>query len=289
MGVTCDPCGFRFENREGILWALPPYRQEVFARFLDEYSIIRKAEGRGSDNPDYYLSLPFRDLNERNADQWAIRCRTFTCFEKQVLPQFEDGHGLDILDLGAGTGWLSYRLARRNHRPVAVDIFTDSRDGLGAARHYQTALGCLFPRLAAEFDNLPFADNQFDLAIFNSSLHYSTDYSRTLAEAKRSLKPSGTILVLDSPVYKRPEHGERMREERHRFFEASFGFRSDSVPSREYLDDALLDELASMLELRWEMYRPWYGWKWHLRPWRARLKRQRPPSRFMILAGKSTR
>ena len=35
--------------------------------------------------------------------------------------------------------------------------------------------------------------------------------------------------------------------------------------------------------LSWEIYKPWYGWKWALRPWKARLRRQRPPSRFWIL------
>ncbi len=289
MGKACVSCEFRFENRDGILWALTPRRLEVYAQFLQEYSIVREAEGRGSENAAYYLALPFRDLTGRNCSQWAIRSRTFTYFERQVLPQFEGSHGLDILDLGAGTGWLSYRLNQRNHRAVAVDVFTDPKDGLGAARHYQAGPGSLFPKLAAEFDNLPFVDAQFDLAIFNSSLHYSTDYTKTLAEARRCLRSSGAILILDSPIYRRPEHGERMREERHRFFEASFGFRSDSILSREYLYDALLDELAASVGLKWRIYRPWYGWRWQLRPWRARMQRQRPPSRFMILVGTLTK
>ena len=59
---------------------------------------------------------------------------------------------LDILDIGAGNGWLSNRLAQKGHRPVAVDIFTDGLDGLGAARHY----GMSFPLVEAEFDRLPF-------------------------------------------------------------------------------------------------------------------------------------
>ncbi len=288
-GNECEFCGFRLENRDGILWALPRHRHQIYARFLEEYSIIRTAEGRGSEDPAYYLALPFRDLSGRNTDQWAIRCRTFKCLNRRVLPQFDGDRRLDILDLGAGAGWLSYQLARRKHRPVAVDILTDPKDGLGAARHYQTELVRLFPRLVAEFDNLPFIDAQFDLAIFNSSLHYSPDYSRTLTEAKRCLRSSGALIILDSPIYRCREHGERMREERHRRFEAAFGFRSDSIPSREYLYDELLEELASSLDLRWKVYRPWYGWKWHLRPWKARFKGQRPPSRFKILVGNLSR
>jgi SAM-dependent methyltransferase len=284
-GATCSACGFSFEFREGILRALPPERCEAYARFLGEYSIIRQAEGRGSDDPSYYLALPFRDLTGRHSEQWSIRGKTYLFFERQVLPIFERGHRLDILDLGAGTGWLSYRLARRKHRPVAVDILMDPQDGLAAAGNYSTALTEPFPRVEAEFDRLPFADGQFDLAAFNSSFHYSTDYVQTLAEARRCLRPGGRIVILDSPIYHRREHGERMREERHRSFQAQYGFRSDGIPSLEYLYDAQLEELAGRLGLRWTVYRPWYGMRWHARPWKAFLKRERPPSRFWILVG----
>ena len=34
-------------------------------RFLEDYSRIRQAEGRGSDDPAYYLALPYRDLSGR--------------------------------------------------------------------------------------------------------------------------------------------------------------------------------------------------------------------------------
>jgi SAM-dependent methyltransferase len=283
--MDCPSCDFQFENREGILCALPPQRRRAYARFLEEYLIIRKAEGRGSEDAACYLALPFHDLTGRNSEQWSMRGRTYRYFERRVLPQFEGDRALDILDLGAGTGWLSYRLAERKHRPVAVDILTDARDGLGAARHYRAELVQPFPLIAAEFDNLPFADAQFDLAVFNSSLHYSTDYSKTLNEAKRCLKPAGSVIVLDSPIYRLREHGERMREERHRYFEAKYGFRSDSIPSLEFLHDALLRDLTDGSHLRWKVHRPWYGWKWHMRPWKARLANARPPSRFHILVG----
>jgi hypothetical protein len=41
--------------------------------FLDNYRTIRHAEGRGSDDPAYYLALPYEDLSGNNGDQWEIR------------------------------------------------------------------------------------------------------------------------------------------------------------------------------------------------------------------------
>jgi SAM-dependent methyltransferase len=268
---ACAECGHRMLLTGGIVRGLAPERQAYYETFLCDYMQIRRAEGRGSQDAAYYRALPFHD------GPWRIRAATYKYTESRLLPE----RALDILDLGAGNGWLSNRLAQKGHRPVAVDIFTDGLDGLGAARHY----GMSFPLVEAEFDRLPFVDGQFDWAVFNCSLHYSTDYRRTLAEALRCLRPGGQIVVLDSPVYKRREHGENMREERHRQFEKMYGFRSDSVPSIEFLWEELLTELARDLRLTWQIHRPWYGWAWHVRPWKARIQRRRPPSRFWILAG----
>ena len=283
----CQACGFHLEKRGGIVRALPPDRERYYAKFVEEYSTIRRAEGRGSDEQGYYLALPYHDLSGRLADQWAIRAKSYTYFERHILAGVErqSAAGLRVADLGAGTGWLSYRLALRGHRPVAVDILTDPLDGLGAANHYFTALEKKFPLFQAEFDNLPFVRGQFDLVVFNSSLHYSTDYKCTLGEALRCLRPGGQVVIIDSPIYRRSEHGERMREERHRQFEAAYGFASNSIPSIEYLDEGMPASWSRELGIRWEVHRPWYGWPWALRPWKARLLRRRPRSRFWILVG----
>ncbi len=247
-------------------------------RFLADYLRIRQAEGRGSDDPAYYLTLPHE----------PIRARTYRYMERNILPTMERSadRPLDLLDLGAGTGWMSYRLARRGHRPVAVDILTDRRDGLAAARHFFERLDRSFPRIDAEFDELPVPDASFDAVLYNASLHYSSDYSRTLAEAKRCLRPGGRILILDSPVYRLRLHGEMMRRERHAQFLAQYGTTSDHIASIEYLDLATIATLARELGIEWRIHKPWYGLTWHLRPWKALLTNSRPPSRFWILEGK---
>jgi SAM-dependent methyltransferase len=244
-------------------------------QFLDDYARIRSAEGRGSEESAYYRALPFTDVTGNNSEQWRIRARTFQYFVDRVLPR----QSSKVLDLGAGNGWLSYRLATLGHRPAAVDIFSDPRDGLRAARHYPV----WFPLVEADFDRLPFAKSSFDLVVFNASLHYSADYARTLTEAGRCLRPQGRVVILDSPVYKFPEYGEKMRSERQVFFEKQHGFRSEALRSIEFLDEPTLDVLARDLRLTWRIHRPWYGLSWMMRPWKARLQGRRPPSRFWIL------
>ena len=204
-------------------------------RFLDDYIKIRHAEGRGSQDAAYYLALPFRDLTGRLQDQWTIRAKSYRYLERRVLPAIEQRHArpLRIADLGAGNCWLSYRLALRGHRPVAIDILNDPLDGLAAGRHYQEKAA--FARVNAEFDDLPFTAGSLDLAIYNASIHYSTDYRRTLGEIRRVLGPGGAFLIVDSPVYQRREHGEMMVRERHRQFEKTYGFASDTLAEHRVL------------------------------------------------------
>jgi len=258
--------------------------QAARREFLENYGRIRHAENRGSETAAYYLALPYRDLSGKNAAQWLIRGRSYRFFERRILPAIERAakRPLDILDLGAGNGWMSYRLSLRDHRPIALGIFTDAKDGLGAARFYPRQ----FPVLEAEFDHLPVDNASVDLVIYNSSIHYSTDYRRTLSEARRVLRPAGRVVIVDSPVYRKREHGEQMVAERHRQFEKQYGFRSDAIPSIEYFDETMLQELGRDLDIGWTIYRPWYGWSWHLRPLKARLAKRRPPSRFWILVGR---
>jgi SAM-dependent methyltransferase len=184
-----------------------------------------------------------------------------------------------VLDLGAGIGWLSNRLTQLGHHPTAVDLNLDARDGLGAASHYTPN----WPRIQAEFDRLPLASGQADLVIYNASLHYSLDYRLTLAEALRVLRPAGRIVVMDSPIYRRDASGRQMIAERQAAFEREHGTRSDALPSVGYLTWTMLADLGHELGLRWQVLRPWYGWSWALRPWRAWLAGKREPSTFALL------
>ncbi len=137
IALDCSTCKSRLACEHGIWKALTPERLARYARFVDNYESIRASEGRGSTSADYYLALPYRDLSGRLGSQWAIRGRTFRYIERKILPRIAalTHHPLRILDLGAGNGWMSYRLARQGHAPVAVDLLTNDRDGLGAAQH----------------------------------------------------------------------------------------------------------------------------------------------------------
>jgi len=281
--LQCDACFFRMQQVDGIWRALTPERERHFARFMTEYQIVRTSEGRGSEDSAFYLALPYEDLTGRNAAQWNIRARTFRYLQEEVpLIEPKSLQPLDILDIGAGNCWLSYRLALQGHRPVAVDLITNDTDGLGAAIHYRGKLPDLFPRFQTDADSMPFASSQFDCVIFNASFHYSEDYVATIAEAVRCVRNEGLVIIADTAWYSREESGEQMTVERQHMFNSRYGFPSNGLKSLEYLTDSRLDRLAQLFNLNWQVVAPYYGWRWALRPWVARLKGRREPSQFRI-------
>lgn len=152
-------------------------------------------------------------------------------------------------------------------------------DGLGAYRHYEAT----YLPLQAEFDHLPLADAQADMVIYNGAFHYAASYEKALREALWVLQPNGRILIMDSPLYRDAHSGQQMVQERETAFAARYGFGGNALPHENYLTYERLGQLANALSLRWTFIRPWYGWRWAVRPWLARLHRQREPASFQLI------
>jgi SAM-dependent methyltransferase len=278
--LRCRPEGLCFRRRQGIWELLTEDRTDYFGRFLEEYGAVRRGEGRGATDADYYRHLPFVDRSGKFSADWRLRARSFRFLMRRIVrpATARAGRRLAALDLGAGNCWLSNRLALDGHSVAAVDLSTDDADGLGAHRHYSSS----FEPVQAEYDRLPFADSSFDLAVFNGSLHYSTSYESSLAEALRVTSGGGLVVVMETPIYRREASGRQMVREREELFERLYGFRSNALPSENFLTFERLDRLASALAIRWRRHRPFYGLRWALRPLRARLHGDREPARFLF-------
>lgn len=263
--------------------AMPTPRE----RYLAAYARLRASEGRGSGGEAELLALPYLTTGPL-ATQWGVRARTYDRFVGAVLAPLasKTSRPLRVLDLGAGNGWLCYRLSLLGHRAVACDIRCDAVDGLGAARPYTRHLRHLFGRIGATFESLPFAAGSFDIALFNASVHYAEDLSAALREAARVVEPGGRVAILDSPFYRRAATGDEMVEEKRRNTVVRYpGLAEDllAVSSIEFLTAETLKRAAGPA-LVFQRYRVVYPLWYELRPWKALLRRARPPSRFDLWA-----
>jgi len=257
----------------------------ALVQFREAYARHRAGEGRGHSGRDL-LALPYLDHGPL-ARQWAVRARSFDVFMRDLLrPEAERlDRQLAVLDLGAGNGWLSYRVAREGHMATAIDIRGDAIDGLGAAMPFVARAPNQLDCVIASFDAVPLDAASADVTVFNAALHYATDFAATVAEAARLTRPGGLIAILDSPFYRRDRDGEAMVAEKHRQATGRFGDAAATLlglPFIEYLTRDRLADASAAAGLAWQRHRVRYPMWYELRPVIALLRSRRPPSRFDI-------
>lgn len=273
----CEKDALSFNQVDGIWRFLPPDRESYYSRFITDYETVRRFEERGSLDSSYYRALPFYDLSGKFSAHWKIRAASFRALQSHLI----SGSYQKILDMGSGNGWLSNRLSALGHHVMAVDLLVNPQDGLGAWRNYENR----FTPIQSEFKHLPVADNSISIVIFNASFHYSEDYEATLFESLRVLFQDGKIIIMDSPVYQNAKSGEQMVAERSSAFLSHYGFASDSIKSENYLTYQRMDELGEKLGIHWRHLRPFYGVRWAIRPFLARLRGRREPAEFGLWIG----
>jgi SAM-dependent methyltransferase len=111
--------------------------------------------------------------------------------ELGVLPA--DAAGLDTIELGCGTAYVSAWLARRGARPIGID---NSAEQLATARRLQAAHQLTFPLHLGDAEATPFEDASFDLAISEYGAAIWCDPHRWIREAARILRPGGQLVFL---------------------------------------------------------------------------------------------
>jgi len=135
-----------------------------------------------------------------------------------------DVAGLDVVELGCGTAYVSAWLARAGARPVGVDI-TPAQ--LETARRCMAETGIAFPLVEADAGETGLPDASSDLVVSEYGASIWVDPYRWVPEAARLLRPAGrlvflcnsTLVVLCSPDGDEPAVETLQRPQRgmHRF------------------------------------------------------------------------
>lgn len=128
-------------------------------------------------------------------DQWVRPEPVWGLFAvpERELGVLGDVRGLDVVELGGGTAYVSAWLARAGARPVAVDL---SSEQLATARRLQVELGPEFPLVQADGERLPLADGCADVVVSEHGVGAWCDPQRWLPEAARLLRPEGRLAFL---------------------------------------------------------------------------------------------
>jgi SAM-dependent methyltransferase len=113
--------------------------------------------------------------------------------EVHLLP--DDVNGMDVIELGCGTAYVSAWLAKRGARPVAID---NSPKQLEAARAFQHEFGIEFPLILGNAETVPLPDASFDLAVSEYGAALWADPYKWIPEAARLLRPTGRLAFMSN-------------------------------------------------------------------------------------------
>ena len=136
------------------------------------------------------------ELHRRRGERaWAASEITWGVFgvPEASLGTLGDVDGLDVVELGCGTAYVSAWLARRGARPVGVDV-TPAQ--LATARRCQAEFGLEFPLVEASAEDVPLPSASFDLAVSEYGASIWCDPHLWLPEAYRLLRPGGRLWFL---------------------------------------------------------------------------------------------
>jgi SAM-dependent methyltransferase len=253
----CITCTNVYDAGDGMLRWITAARLAAAEPFLSQYRWVRERDGYRVPSPDYYRRLPVVAADDPQFVVWQVRRESFIRLRQLLLSRFRQPHPT-VLDLGAGNGWLSHRLADVGCRPVAVDVLDDEVDGLGACRHYDRP----FTRVQADFDDLPFAPRQFDAVVFNGSLHYAPDVASTLARANALIAPGGVLAVVDSPAFVSAQHGEAMCARNDARFRRDYGVAVPLRPGQGFVTLPALAASARDLRREPHFFESRGPWRW---------------------------
>lgn len=104
--------------------------------------------------------------------------------------------GKRILEIGPGAGGHSALFARHGAIMASGDITFDRARATQAKFNLMAdaAAGC--QALQSDGENLPFADDTFDIVYSNGVLHHTPDTQKAIGEVRRVLKPGGRAVIM---------------------------------------------------------------------------------------------
>lgn len=116
---------------------------------------------------------------------------------EQIMHFLPIKDGMKVLDLGAGSGYLSFPIAKRNAacEIVGLDIVANTLAANRVRAEKEGVRNLSF--VCYDGIDFPFEANSFDMVITRYALHHFPDIDHSISEVARVLKTGGSFFISD--------------------------------------------------------------------------------------------
>jgi len=140
------------------------------------------------------MSRRVRDYFEQVSSEWDSMRKALYGDEVRdaIVSAASIGPGDIVLDVGAGTGFLTEAASKAAGKVIALDMsksMTDEAISKLAGRNVEFKIGSV--------ERIPLGDSSVDAAIGNMFLHHCPDPEKAVREMSRVLRPGGRIVFAD--------------------------------------------------------------------------------------------
>ncbi len=165
-----------FPVHNGLVFMGYDVRQHVFMRRVIEEEREHQTSAQFFDRDLAFL---------KNSSQAVVDMINLVRRDHPMLP------GMRALEVGAGSGWVSWFFAQAGYDTWVCELEPNSLWISWLYEHPNLGAG---KRIVSDATLVPFADDSFDVVICKEFAHHVKDKDRLFAEANRVLKPGGLLL-----------------------------------------------------------------------------------------------
>ena len=149
-----------------------------------------------------HIGTHVRDYFERIAPRWDSYVSS--AYEKDLLERLSKllpwQQGMNVLDVGTGTGYLAEMVAPLSGEVIGVDcspaMLRSASEKMSAAGHRHVSLREGFA------ERLPLANSSVDVAMCHMLLHHTVSPRTALDELVRVVRPGGYLLIIDADAHR---------------------------------------------------------------------------------------
>ena len=163
----------------------------------DESSVDSVKEG-GMEKEEYFSLDNFQSLvntyEDPDRSQWQN--------PELILQKMGDLENVVVADIGAGTGYFTFRMASQGARVIAIDVdqrFLEYIEERHAELDNIISGDRITTRLAKENDPL-LANGEIDIALIVNTYHFMQQRVDYLNKLRPGLKPGGKIIIVDYKI-----------------------------------------------------------------------------------------